>query len=152
MDFSYSALFFFRRRTSFTENGIGIDGCLPPTSCQASPDVDVALMLCVARRWLPGLAFGKTRKKSVLCQFLRNINKPNWRCCSHRLSRDKYKATWGLWADALVGSQLVHYKVPVFQNWLIWLRAPGLAFLGRERAGSVKRSLWCVLFCAVWIS
>lgn len=65
MDFSYSALFFFCRRTSFTENGIGIDGCFPPTSCQASPDVDVALRLCVARRWLPGLAFGKTRKKSV---------------------------------------------------------------------------------------
>lgn len=98
---------------------INIDGCIPPTSCQASPDVDVALRLCVVQRVLPGLAFGKTRKKSGLCQSLWNKNKLNWSCCSHGLPRDKYQATWGLWADALVGSLLVHYQVPVFKNWPI---------------------------------
>lgn len=135
---------------------IDIDGWIPPTSCQASPDVDAeALRLCGVQHLLPGLAFGKTRKNSVLCQSLRN-NKLNWSCCSHRLSRDKHKATWGLWADALIGSQLVHWKVLVFKNWPIWLGGLELAVLeGYEQEvlnGIVRSLLYEFLRHGYWVS
>lgn len=120
-----------------------IDGCIPATSCQALPDVDVVLSLCV-----PGVVFRRTRKKSVLSQCLWN-NKLKWSYRSHRLSRDKNKATRGLRADALVGSQLVHDKVPVFHTKKTHLPGKTGAGFSREEDGQEVLNANCGIFCSL---